>query len=114
MVATAKDTITILTTCPDRMTAESIAKLLVERRYAACINLIDGIHSIYRWKDDIESTEETLLIIKTIKQRYPKVETTILENHPYDTPEVIALDIKNGAPSYLSWIMQATEIEKTQ
>ncbi|MBC8519691.1 MAG: divalent-cation tolerance protein CutA [Gammaproteobacteria bacterium] len=108
-MATPKDTIVILTTCPNRATAESIARLLVERRYAACVNLIDAVQSVYRWKDEIESDEETLLIIKTTKTRYADIESTIQSNHPYDTPEVIALDIVSGANSYLSWVAQSTE-----
>lgn len=108
-MATAKDTIVILTTCPNRSTAESIARLLVEQRYAACVNVIDAIQSIYCWKDKIESDEETMLVIKTTKQRYGDIESTIQSNHPYDIPEVIALDIEKGAHSYLSWITQSTK-----
>ncbi len=98
----------VLTTCPDLETAESIAKLLVIERSAACVNIVEKIHSTYRWEDGIESAQETLLIIKTTKQRYGEVETTIQREHPYEVPEIIAIDIKQGAPSYLDWINHST------
>lgn len=107
MTQSEKSTL-ILTTCPDRTTGESIARLLVTEGSAACINLIDNIHSIYRWKDGIESEQETLLIIKTVKHRYREIEETIREMHPYEVPEIIALDIEQGEESYLQWISQST------
>ncbi len=100
--------IVILTTCPDRTTGESIARSLVTEGSAACINLIDNIHSIYRWKDGIESEQETLLIIKTVKHRYREIESTIKRIHPYEVPEIIALDIEQGDERYLQWISQST------
>ena len=103
-----EDAIVILTTCPDQVTAESIAKLLVSERSAACVNIVGNIKSIYRWEDEIESEQETLIIIKTTKQNYREVESTIQKKHPYEVPEIIAIDIKQGIPSYLDWINHST------
>ncbi len=100
---------TILNTCPDRKTGEQIATLLVERRLAACVNLIDSITSVYRWQDGIEQDNETLLLIKSEKKHYPKIEETIQQHHPYEVPEIITLNITEGADSYLSWITQTTQ-----
>ena len=86
--------------------------MLVERRVAACINLVDHITSIYRWQDGIEQESETLLIIKTEKSHYPQVEQLIQQHHPYEVPEVISLDIQQGAKNYLSWVTETTNITK--
>ena len=102
------DYCTILNTCPDHETGEQIAKLLVEQQLAACVNLIDNISSIYRWEDGIEQDRETLLVIKTKKEHYQKIEDTIQQHHPYKVPEEIALDISQGSDNYLNWITQTT------
>ena len=103
------DYCTVLNTCPDRETGELIARLLVQQRVAACVNLLDPITSIYRWQDGIEEERETLLIIKTKKEHYQKIEALIQQHHPYEVPEVICLDITAGAERYLSWIAQSTQ-----
>lgn len=94
----------ILCTCPDHQTAETIARLLVERNLAACVNILPGLTSYYRWQGQIESAQELLLLIKTNSGRYPAVETAILENHPYELPEIIAIPVDQGLPDYLHWI----------
>ena len=94
----------ILCTCPEKESAEKIARLLVERGLAACVNILPGITSIYRWQEQIHSAQEHLLLIKSNKDSYQAVETTILENHPYELPEIIALPIEHGLPEYLHWI----------
>jgi periplasmic divalent cation tolerance protein len=98
----------ILNTCPNRESGELIASLLVERRLAACVNLVDNITSIYRWQDGIERDSETLLLIKAEQGSYPKIEETIREHHPYEVPEIICLEIAQGAEGYLNWISAAT------
>lgn len=105
------DYCTILNTCPDQKTGEQIATLLVEQRLAACVNLMDSITSVYRWQDGIEYDSETLLLIKTEKRHYPKIEETIQQHHPYEVPEIICLDITGGSESYLNWITQTTQQE---
>lgn len=94
----------IVSTCPDTATAGRIAKVLLEQRLAACVNIIPGLTSVYRWQGKIESAQEYLLLIKTATEQYPAVEACIVENHPYELPEVIAIAIDQGLPVYLQWI----------
>lgn len=94
----------ILCTCPDQDTAEKISRLLVTNKLAACVNILPGITSIYTWKGQIESAQEHLLLIKSNKDNYQDIETTIVNHHPYDLPEIIAVPIDRGLPEYLHWI----------
>ncbi|MFC1747720.1 divalent-cation tolerance protein CutA [Pseudomonadota bacterium] len=94
----------ILSTCPDKETAKQISESLLTKDLAACINILPGVESIYKWKEQIECDQEFLLIIKTQTDAYPAVEKTILELHPYELPEIIAVPLANGLPAYLSWI----------
>ena len=94
----------ILCTCPDRDTAEKIARLLVNDKLAACVNILPGITSVYRWHEEIESAQEHLLLIKANKTVYQSIEKTIIKHHPYELPEIIAVPIENGLPEYLHWI----------
>ena len=94
----------VLTTCPDQRCAESIATALVSSNLAACVNIQPGLRSVYRWQGAIESSEEVLLIIKSIAERYQEVETAIRDLHPYELPEVIAVPIVAGSKSYLRWL----------
>ncbi|NOX43292.1 MAG: divalent-cation tolerance protein CutA [Gammaproteobacteria bacterium] len=94
----------VLCTCPDKTSASNIARILVENQQCACVNIIPGVESVYQWKGQIESSQEHLLIIKSIKTAYPRIEQHILANHPYELPEIIAVSIEIGLPSYLSWI----------
>ncbi len=93
-----------LCTCPDKDTAEKIAQLLVNDKLAACVNILPGITSVYRWHEQVESAQEHLLLIKANKSRYQAIETAIKKHHPYELPEIIAVPIKNGLPEYLHWI----------
>jgi len=94
----------ILCTCPDKDTAEMIARLLVTDKLAACVNILSGITSIYLWHEQIESAQEQLLLIKANKTCYQAIEKTIKQHHPYELPEIIAVPIENGLPEYLHWI----------
>lgn len=96
----------ILCTCPDQAAAERIASALVSRHLAACVNILPGLTSIYLWAGTIEKDPELLLLIKSEHGRYSEVEQTILELHPYELPEVIAVPVAQGAESYLNWIDQ--------
>jgi periplasmic divalent cation tolerance protein len=98
----------LLTNAPDRETAVTIARLLVEKRLAACVNMLAGSHSVYRWNGRVEEAEEIPLLIKTTAARYTEVEEAIRTMHPYDLPELIVLSISDGLPSYLDWIIQET------
>lgn len=101
----------ILNTCPDFTTAEQLAKQLVENKLAACVNILPGLTSIYHWQDQIESAQEHLLLIKTSSAHYSAIERFITDQHPYDSPEIIAFSIDNGLPDYLQWITSCTTLK---
>ncbi|SRR6266481_306405 len=94
----------VLTTCPDTGLAETLARTLVEDHLAACVNILPTMESVYRWKGQIESAQEHLLIIKTRTIDYARVQRRIGELHSYELPEVIAIPIVVGLPAYLSWL----------
>ena len=93
-----------LTTTQDREQAERIARALVEQRLAACVNIVEGIHSVYRWQDTIESATECLLIIKTVAPRIAAVRALLQELHSYELPEFLVLKAADGGEAYLAWI----------
>ena len=100
----------IITNLPDVATAEKLARQLIEARAAACVNQLAPCISTYRWKGDIETATEVPLLIKTTKANYPRLEKLILEAHPYELPEIIAVPVNAGLPAYLNWINQETGI----
>jgi periplasmic divalent cation tolerance protein len=95
-------------TCPDAPTAERIAEALVDRRLAACVNIVPGITSIYRWQEAVERSNEQLLLIKSASERYDQLEAAVRELHPYELPELIAVEAAGGLPPYLAWIVEST------
>jgi len=95
--------IIMLSTCSDLAEAEKIAKTIVEKRLAACINIVP-VHSIFRWKLSIEESDEQLLIIKTSSRLFEKVSRCIQNLHSYEVPEIIAVEIKRGSRPYLKWL----------
>lgn len=97
----------ILCTCPDSATATRIAETLVDQELAACVNIIPGLRSIYRWQGRLEEAEECLLLIKAPLAHYARVEAAILGLHPYELPEIIAVSIDAGLPAYLAWLASA-------
>lgn len=96
-----------LSTCPDRDTAVRIARTLVDERLAACANLVP-VESIYRWRGTVESGSEILLLIKTVPARMEALTARIVELHPYELPEVVAVDTAGGLAGYLDWIASET------
>ena len=100
----ASDFEIVLCTCPDKETAKKLARLLVEKKMAACVNILPGITSIYEWDGKIESTQEHLLLIKSSCGHYRLIESEIFRHHPYEIPEIIAVPIERGLPEYLDWI----------
>ncbi|MBK3332587.1 divalent-cation tolerance protein CutA [Persephonella atlantica] len=96
--------ITVFVTCPDKDVGKKIAKSLVENKLAACVNIIDGLSSVYYWQGKIEEDNEVLLIIKTREDHYEKLEKFIKEHHPYTVPEIIAMPVIKGSQDYLNWI----------
>jgi len=103
------DKIVVLSTCSSVEEAQRLARALVEKRLAACVNIIPGMRSVYRWKDDagkdaIEDEEETLLAIKTSRGLLEELREEIERMHSYEVPEVIALQIVDGSERYLAWL----------
>lgn len=96
-------------TCPDMASAERISRGIVHQHMAACVNLVQGIHSIYEWEGKIQHDNEVLLIIKTTQDRLGAIRHLIEEQHPYELPELIATPIVDGLPDYLEWIKQCTK-----
>lgn len=94
----------VLCTVPDRESAEQIAGALVSESLAACVNIVAGITSVYRWKDAVEHDPELLLIIKTGEAQFAALQNRIRELHPYELPEVLAVPIRDGLPAYLDWM----------
>lgn len=94
----------ILNTCPDQPVAQKLARLLLEQNLAACVNIVPGLTSVYRWQGQIESASECLLLIKTSADRYSAVEACLRLHHPYELPEIIAVPIDQGLTDYLHWI----------
>jgi periplasmic divalent cation tolerance protein len=95
-------------TCPDAEVADRIAAALVEERLAACVNQLSGITTTYRWKGTVHRDAEVLLLIKTTRERFDALRDRIVFLHPYELPEVIAVDIALGLPPYLQWISTET------
>jgi len=98
----------VLTNVADMESARILAHALVERRLAACVNMLPGVQSVYRWRDAIEEEAEVTLLIKTTAGRYGDLEQAVRDLHPYELPEIIALPIGVGLPGYLDWIAQET------
>jgi periplasmic divalent cation tolerance protein len=94
----------VLCTCPSEEVAEAVAQALIAEDHAACVNVVPGITSIYQWRNEIHRDSEVLMVIKTTEKRYPAMEKRIEEIHPYDVPEIIAMPISGGLPSYLNWV----------
>ncbi len=99
----------VLTTCPGSITAKQIAQDLVANDVAACVNIVPGLTSYFKWSKKVESDEELLLLIKTTSERLPAVMKRIKSLHPYELPEIIAVSIKDGLKEYLRWIEESTK-----
>lgn len=94
----------VLSTTDSRDQARRIAEALVDRKLAACVNIIPKITSIYRWKDKVQEAEEWLLLIKTDRSAFERLRAALKELHPYELPECIAVAIDDGSEEYLKWI----------
>jgi periplasmic divalent cation tolerance protein len=96
-------------TCPDRIVAGKLAAALVERGLAACVNILPGVESVYRWQGKIERDDEILLLIKSDTAHFSALEDTISNLHPYEVPEILAVPVEAGHQPYLEWIDQCLE-----
>src|SRR5436305_675097 len=98
----------VLTTAGSKEDAAKIAHALVERRLAACVNIVPQIESVYRWQDKVETAQEWLLLIKTQTDLYKRVCDAVKELHSYDLPECVMLEVSAGSQQYLEWIAENT------
>ena len=101
----------VMTNLPNAQAASTLASALVEARLAACVNLLPAVQSVYRWQGKVERATEMTLLIKTTQRHYAALEAAIRAAHPYDLPEVIALPVTAGLPSYLQWVDAETTPE---
>jgi periplasmic divalent cation tolerance protein len=104
------DALLVLVTAPDAETAAQLGRALVEERLAACANILPGLRSIYRWQGAVQDDAEVLMLIKTTAAAQPHLTQRILQLHPYDTPEVVALPIVAGADGYLGWLVTQVDV----
>ena len=98
----------IFTTAGSQEEASKIAHALVERRLAACVNIVQRIESVYRWQGKVETAEEWLLLIKTQAELFERVRDAVKELHSYDLPECVMLEVTAGSHEYLDWVTQNT------
>ena len=101
------ETIVVLCTVPDLDTGAGIARALVDEKLCACVNLLSGVRSIYRWEDKVTEDAEALCVIKTTRAAFEALRARICTLHPYQVPEVIALQVAEGHRPYLDWIVQS-------
>jgi len=106
------DRVVVLSTVGTPEDAERIARALVERGLAACVNVVPGVTSFYRWKGKIEKDEERLLVIKTRAERLPALQEALVSLHPYEVPEAIALSIEAGHEPYLRWLDESVNASR--
>ena len=97
-------TLLVLTNVPERAVAERLADMLVEKRLAACVNILAPCRSVYRWKGAVQHDEEHPMLMKTTVERYPALEQALRAAHPYELPEIIAVPVEHGLPAYLEWL----------
>ncbi len=98
---------------PDAERATGLARTLVDEGLAACVNIVPGVRSIYRWEGKIQEDDELLCLIKTRPAIFDRVRRRILELHPYDVPEILAFTVDEGSPAYLDWLRDATAEPET-
>jgi periplasmic divalent cation tolerance protein len=98
----------VISNLPDRASADALARALVERRAAACVNVLAPCASVYRWQGAVETAEEHPVFAKTTRDRYELLERVIRELHPYELPEIIAVPLAGGLPAYLQWVEAET------
>ena len=102
-----EESLIVFSTFADAAAARNAAHTLVEEHLAACANILPQIESIYRWKGRIESGNEVFVIFKTTHGRYQQLEQRLRALHPYEVPEIVVLQIRDGLPAYLNWIVES-------
>jgi len=94
----------VITNLPERAAAERLAEVLVDKRAAACVNILAPCRSVYRWQGALQNDDEIPLLAKTTTERYAALESAIRSNHPYELPEIIAVPVACGLAAYLAWV----------
>ena len=102
------DALVVLTTLPTPEAAAELAKAVVGEKLAACANIVPGLRSVYRWQGKVQDESEVLVFLKTRRDRFAQLRAKILELHPYEVPEVIAVSVDQGHEAYLDWIIRET------
>lgn len=102
-----------LSTCPSMDIATEISDTLVDEGLAACVNIVPGLVSVYRWKGEVHRDQEWLLIMKTTRKAWRKLEETVLRLHPDELPEIIAVPVSGGLNDYLAWMTYQTVGQQT-
>lgn len=97
----------VLVTAPDQDTAKKIARSLVEEKLVACVNIVAGVSSIYRWGGKTEDAAEVLMVVKTTRRKFGALASRVKELHPYTTPEIIALAAADVEPLYFDWVLES-------
>ena len=98
------DQIVVLNTCASEEEAGRLSQMLVERRLAACVSVVPGVRSFYRWQGAVASAGEWLLVIKSSRRLFPALAAAIQQAHSYEVPEILALPVLEGSPNYLEWL----------
>lgn len=112
--ATADDPVLLcFCTCPDLDGARALGQALVEERLVACAQLLPGVESIYRWEDDVQNAGEVLLILKTTRAGFERLQARLVALHPYDVPELVAVPAVAGLPAYLHWVADSTRATRS-
>jgi periplasmic divalent cation tolerance protein len=106
------DRIVVLSTCSSEEEAERLARMLVERRLAACVNIVPGVRSFYRWQGAIESSGEWLLVAKSSRDLFTELSAALEQAHSYEVPELLALPVVDGSTNYLSWLAESLRGER--
>ncbi len=102
----AEPVMVVLSTAPDQETAAKLAAVVIERRLAACVNIVPGVRSLYWWEGALQDDAEVLMICKTDADRLDELSAVLTDEHPYDCPEVVALPVAGGSAGYLSWVIE--------
>ncbi|ACT49277.1 divalent-cation tolerance protein CutA [Methylovorus glucosotrophus] len=105
---TASEAILVLTNMPDQTSANNLAASLVNARLAACVNILAPCTSVYRWQGKVETANEIPLLIKTCPTQYAALQQAIVQQHPYELPEILCVPISTGLPAYLAWLNEET------
>jgi periplasmic divalent cation tolerance protein len=107
-MASLQETLLVITNLPDRASAERLADALIERRVAACVNVMAPCRSVYLWQGSVEHADEHPVFVKTSADRYDALQQAIRDLHPYELPEIIAVRVDAGLPAYLAWVASET------